>query len=155
GSGIYALRGEAQALAYRLPEGAHTIAQIVRTRTAVTSGPWVRLQQAAKELENAAGNRQTRSSDGVQAVRIEEPTFKWGEWIWQGSHGVFAFTTQLVVVICLTYYLMIAGDAFKRKLIRLVGPSLSDKKLTLEILSEIDRQIGRFIWVRASISSIV
>jgi predicted PurR-regulated permease PerM len=155
GAGLYALRGEAQALAYRLPEGAHTIAQVVRTKTAGTSGPWARIQQAAKELEAAAGSRQTRSSDGVQAVRIEEPTFRWNEWIWQGSHGVFAITTQLIVMVCLTYYLMIAGDAFKRKLVRLVGPSLSDKKLTLEILSEIDRQIGRFIWVRVSINAFV
>jgi predicted PurR-regulated permease PerM len=155
GAGIYGLRGEAEAFAYRLPEGAHTIAQAVRTKTAGAAGPWARMQQAAKELENAAGTRQTRSSDGVQAVRIEEPTFKWSEWLWQGSHGVFAFTTQLIVVICLTYYLMISGDAFKRKLVRLVGPSLSDRKLTLEILSEIDRQIGRFIWVRAAISAIV
>jgi predicted PurR-regulated permease PerM len=39
--------------------------------------------------------------------------------------------------------------------VRLVGPSLSDKKVTLQILSEIDCQIGRFIWVRAGISGIV
>jgi len=155
GSGIYGLRSEAQALAYRLPEGAHTIAQVVRTKTAGASGPWARMQQAAKELENAAGTRQARSTDGVQAVRIEEPTFRWSDWFWQGSHGLFAFITQLIVVICLSYYLMISGDAFKRKLVRLVGPSLSDKKRTLEILSEIDRQIGRFIWVRAAISAIV
>ena len=155
GAGIYGLRSEAQALAYRLPEGAHTIAQVVRSKTAGAAGPWARMQQAAKELENAAGTRQTRSSDGVQAVRIEEPTFRWSEWLWQGSHGVFAFGAQLIVVICLTYYFMISGDAFKRKLVRLVGPSLSDKKLTLEILSEIDRQIGRFIWVRGAISGIV
>ena len=101
GAGIYGLRGEAEAFAYRLPEGAHTIAQAVRTQTAVSSGPWARLQQAAKELETAAGSRQTRSADGVQAVRIEEPTFKWNDWIWQGSHGVFALVTQLIVVICL------------------------------------------------------
>jgi predicted PurR-regulated permease PerM len=155
GAGIYGLRGEAEAFAYRLPEGAHTIAQAVRSKTARTSGPWLRMQQAAKELENAASTRQTRSSDGVQSVRIEEPTFRWNEWIWQGSHGLFAFVTQLIVVICLTYYLMIAGDAFKRKLVRLVGPSLSDKKVTLQILSEIDSQIGRFIWVRVGISAIV
>ena len=155
GAGIWALRSEAEAFAYRLPEGAHTIAQAVRTKTAGASGPWARMQQAAKELETAAGSRQTRSSDGVQSVRIEEPTFRWSEWIWQGSHGVFALITELIVVICLTYYLMIAGDAFKRKIVRLVGPSISDKKLTLQILSEIDRQIGRFIWVRAAISAIV
>jgi len=155
GSGLYGLRGEAEAFAYRLPEGAHAIAQAVRSKTAGTSSPWSRMQQAAKELEAAATTRQPRSADGVQAVRIEEPTFRWNDWIWQGSHGIFALVTQLIVVICLTYYLMIAGDAFRRKLVRLVGPSLSDKKLTLEILSEIDRQIGRFIWVRVAISAIV
>jgi predicted PurR-regulated permease PerM len=154
GSGIYALRGEAEAFANRLPEGAHAIAQAVRTKT-VGSGPWSRLQQAAKELEAAGPARQPKSADGVQAVRIEEPTFKWNEWIWQGSSGLFALATQLIVVICLTYYLILSGDVYKRKLVRLVGPSLSDKKLTLEILHEIDRQIGRFIWVRAAISAIV
>jgi len=51
--------------------------------------------------------------------------------------------------------LILSGDVYKRKFVRLVGPSLSDKKLTLEILHEIDRQIGRFIWVRAAISAIV
>jgi predicted PurR-regulated permease PerM len=155
GAGIYGLRGEAEAFAYRLPEGAHAIAQAVRTKTAGPPGPWARIQQAAKELEAAASSRQPRSTDGVQAVRIEEPTFRWNDWIWQGSHGLFALVTQLTIVICLTYYLMISGDAFKRKLVRLVGPSISDKKLTLEILSEIDRQIGRFIWVRVAISAIV
>jgi predicted PurR-regulated permease PerM len=155
GAGIYGLRGEAEAFAYRLPEGAHAIAQAVRTKTAGPPGPWARIQQAAKELEAAASSRPPRSIDGVQAVRIEEPTFRWNEWIWQGSHGLFAVVTQLIIVICLTYYLMISGDAYKRKLVRLVGPSMSDKKLTLEILSEIDRQIGRFIWVRVAISAIV
>jgi predicted PurR-regulated permease PerM len=154
GSGIYALRGEAEAFANRLPEGAHAVAQAVRTKT-VATGPWARLQQAAKELEAAGPARQSKSADGVQAVRIEEPTFRWNEWIWQGSSGLFALATQLIVVICLTYYLMLSGDVYKRKLVRLVGPSLSDKRVTLQILYEIDRQIGRFIWVRAAISAIV
>src|SRR5215471_7171993 len=72
GAGFYGLRGEAERFAYRLPEGAHTIAQVVRSKTAISSGPWVRLQQAAKELEAAAASRAPRSPDGVQAVRIEE-----------------------------------------------------------------------------------
>ena len=155
GAGIYALRGQAAALAYRLPEGAHAIAQAVRSKTAGSSGPWSRLQQAAKELEAAAATRGPRSLDGVQSVRIEEPTFRWNEWLWQGWNGFFELLTQLVVVICLSYYLMMSGDSYKRKLVRLVGPSISDKKVTLQILTEIDRQIGRFIWVRAAISAIV
>jgi predicted PurR-regulated permease PerM len=156
GAGIYGLRGQAEEFAYRLPEGAHAIAQTVRSKTAGSSGPWARMQQAAKELETAAAaHPAAKSADGVQAVRIEEPTFRWTEWMWQGSHGVFELVTQLIVVMCLSYYLILSGDAYKRKLVRIVGPSISDKKVTVQILSEIDRQIGRFIWVRAAISAIV
>jgi predicted PurR-regulated permease PerM len=156
GAGIYGLRGEAAAFASRLPDGAHAIAQAVRTKAAKPSGPFAKMQQAVKELETAAtSGRQPKAIDGVQPVRIEEPTFKWNAWIWQGSHGAVALAAQLIVVICLTYYLMIAGDSFKRKLVRIVGPSMSEKKLTVQILEEIDRQIGRFLLARAAISAIV
>ena len=156
GAGIYGLSGEAVAFANRLPEGAHAIAQAVRTKTTGSAGPFAKMQQAAKELETAtATSRQPKMADGVQPVRIEEPTFKWNEWIWQGSHGALALATQLIVVICLSYYLMMAGDSYKRKLVRIVGPSISHKKLTVQILDEIDRQIGRFLLARVAISGVI
>jgi predicted PurR-regulated permease PerM len=37
----------------------------------------------------------------------------------------------------------------------MVGPSLSSRRLTVEILAEIERQIERFLWARASISAII
>jgi predicted PurR-regulated permease PerM len=156
GSGFYALRGEVVAFANRLPEGAHAIALAVRTKTSGPSGPLGKLQQAAKELEAAAlASRQPKIADGVQPVRIEEPTFKWNEWIWQGSHGAVTLATQLFAVICLAYYLMLAGDSYKRKLVHLVGPSLAEKKLTVQILEEIDSQIERYLLARATISALV
>ncbi len=50
--------------------------------------------------------------------------------------------------------MLAAGDLYKRKLIRIV-PTLSNKKLTVEILAEIDRQIERFLLARVVISLIV
>jgi predicted PurR-regulated permease PerM len=90
----------------------------------------------------------------VTPVRIEEPTFKWSDWIWQGSHGVLEFAAQMVAVFCLVYYLLLSGDMYKRKLVRIV-PTLSDKKITVEILAEIDRQIERFLYARGVISLVV
>jgi predicted PurR-regulated permease PerM len=53
------------------------------------------------------------------------------------------------------YYLLVSGDLYKRKLVRIAGPSLSRKKITVQILEEIDRQIERFLLARVFISVIV
>ena len=115
------------------------------------------MQQAAQDLErvarDAAGSN--RAPTGVTSVRIEEPTFKWNEYVWEGSRGVMAFAGQLFVTLCLVYYLLASGDLYKRKLVRIAGPTLSQKKVTLQILEEIDRQIERFLLARLYISIIV
>ncbi len=59
------------------------------------------------------------------------------------------------MVLCLVYYLLTSGDLYKRKLVRIVGPSLSRKKITVQILEEIDRQIELFLLARLFISVIV
>jgi predicted PurR-regulated permease PerM len=155
GAGAYVLRGEAVAFVNHLPMAAHTVAQAIQGATRGTPGPVSKVQAAARELELAArGATQKRTSDGVTAVRIEEPTFKWSDWLWQGSHGALAFSVQMFAVLCLVYYLLAAGDLYKRKLVRIV-PTLSDKKVTVEILAEVDRQIERFLLARVAISLIV
>ena len=88
------------------------------------------------------------SPTGVTSVRIEEPTFRWSEYFWQGSRGAVEFGGQLFVMLCLVYYLLASGDLYKRKLVRIVGPSLAQKRITVQILEEIDRQIERFLLAR-------
>jgi predicted PurR-regulated permease PerM len=46
---------------------------------------------------------------------------------------------QLMSALFLTYFLLAAGDMFRRKLISAVGPSLTLRKTTLRILDDIDR----------------
>jgi predicted PurR-regulated permease PerM len=155
GTGAYVLRNEATAFLNRLPAAAHTVAQAVQSATRGAPGTVARVQQAARELETAANAAATmKAGDRVTSVRIEETTFKWSDWLWRGSHSALEFTGQLFVVLCLVYYLLVAGDLYKRKLVRIV-PTLSDKKITVEILGEIDRQIERFLVARVMISLIV
>lgn len=152
--GAYALRSQAVAFADRLPEGARAAGQALRGRQP-SAGPLAKLQEAAKELEAATASPPERPADGVTAVRIEESTFKWNEWIRQGSYSAITIAVQTFAVVCLVYYMLMAGDLFRRKMVRLVGPSLADKRLTVEILGEIDRQIERFLLARAIISAVV
>ncbi len=151
--GIYALRGEAVAFTERLPGAAHSIAQAIRSRTPDTFRPVARVQQAASELEKATAV--PPKPDGITQVRVEEPTFKLKNWLWQGSFSALETTSQAVAIVCIVYALLVGGDLYKRKIVRIVGPSLSNKRLTVEILAEIERQIERFLWARAWISAIV
>ena len=152
---VYALRGEATAFVVRLPAVAHRVAMAMQGDADGQTGAIGRIQSAARELESAAAAARGRPlTDGVTPVRVEEPTFKWTEWMWSGSRNLGQFSAQMIAVLCLTYYLLAAGDAFRRKLVRLV-PTLADKKMTVQILDEIDRQIERFLLARAAISLIV
>jgi predicted PurR-regulated permease PerM len=151
--GIYALRGEAVAFTERLPGAAHSIAQAIRSRTPDTFRPVARVQQAASELEKATAV--PPKPDGITQVRVEEPTFKLKNWLWQGSFSALETTSQAVALVCIVYALLVGGDLYKRKIVRSVGPSLANKRLTVEILAEIERQIERFLWARASISAII
>lgn len=152
--GIYALRGEAAAFTERLPGAAHSIAQALRTKASETFKPVARVQQAATEIEKATAVPAPKP-DGVTAVRVEEPTFKLRNWLWQSSFGALETTSQAVAIVCIVYALLVGGDLYKRKIVRIVGPSLSSRRLTVEILEEIERQIERFLWARASISAII
>jgi predicted PurR-regulated permease PerM len=150
-AGAYSLRGEAVAFVGRLPSAFHSVA--VTIQGAVRAAPGVaRVREAARELETATNNATRKNApDGVTPVRIEEPTFKWSDWLWQGSHGLLQLGGQMFLALCLVYYLLIAGDLWRRKLVHIV-PTLSSKKLTLEILAEIDRQIERYLLARVVIS---
>ena len=154
-SGAYALRGEAVAFANRLPSAARSVTRAIRSAVPDRDGTVAKVQQAATELERAAAATRTPRTDGVTSVRVEEPTFRWTSWLWQGSQGAMEFGGQLFAIVCLVYYLMAAGDLYRRKIVRIVGTSLSQKRITVQILAEIDRQIERFLWARAVISAVV
>ena len=62
---------------------------------------------------------------------------------------------QALLILFLVYFLLSSGDLYRRKLVKIVGPSLTDKKLTVQILQEIDRQIEMFLLVQIFTSTIV
>jgi hypothetical protein len=72
-------------------------------------------------------------------VVIETPGFKFGDFLWSGSMGAAGMIGQAAMVLFLTYFLLLSGDTYKRKLVRLTGPSLSNKKITVHILDDYQR----------------
>jgi predicted PurR-regulated permease PerM len=69
--------------------------------------------------------------------------------------GLAVGVGQLVVVVVLVYFLLIAGDTFRRTLVQVSGDTLSKKKVTVNMLDEIDRQIQRFLLVQIGTSALL
>jgi predicted PurR-regulated permease PerM len=55
----------------------------------------------------------------------------------------------------LTFLLLVAGDLFKRKIVRLAGPHFERRKITVEVIHAVDLQIERYLVVRLLISVLV
>jgi len=156
GAGIYGLRDEASQILQQLPQAA------ARLRTGLLqrgSGDSTieQVQKAATAIEKTATEASTPSPAprGVMRVQIEDPPIKVRDYLWWGSASVAALVGQLVAVLFLVYFQLVSGDLFKRKLVRISGPTLTRKKVTVQILDEINLQIERFLLVQVFTSALV
>jgi predicted PurR-regulated permease PerM len=69
--------------------------------------------------------------------------------------GLLGATGQAAVIIFLVYFLLVTGDLYKRKIVKIAGPRLHEKKLTVQILDDINSQIASFIRVQVLTSTLV
>ena len=117
------------------------------------------LQQAAKEIQQTAsvvaGNNSAPAAKGVAKVQIEPPAFNLESFLWSRTTSLLRFFWQGIVVSFLVFFLLASGDLYKRKLVRLFGSRLSDKRVTVEVLHEIDTNIERFLLVQILTSAVV
>ena len=153
---LYSLRSQASALVDQLPQAAKRLRQMVENDRPTAASAIQQVQKAATELEKAANAAAPPPPpSGVQRVQVETSPINISDYLMWGSIGIVAALGQLVLVLFLVYFLLASGDLYRRKLVKIVGPSLTDKKLTVQILSEIDRQIGMFLLVQVFTSTIV
>jgi predicted PurR-regulated permease PerM len=153
---IYGLRSQATAIVEQLPQAARRLRQSVENDRPTAASAIQQVQKAATELERAANAASPPPPPtGIQRVQVETPPINISDYVMWGSLGVVAAAGQLVLILFLVYFLLSSGDLYRRKLVKIVGPSLTDKKLTVQILQEIDRQIEMFLIVEVFTSLIV
>ena len=160
GSGwlVYSLADETAAVIETLPDAAQKFRQALRAERAAGPSAIEKVQKAASEIEKAANETATPDSAaprGVTRVQIEKPKLNVQAWLWSGTMGALTFFGQLVTVLFFAYFLLAAGDKFRRKLMSISGARLSEKKVTLEMLDEISGQIQRYLLVQLSTSVLV
>ncbi len=147
---VNSLRGEFQSILVRLPDAAHQISQAITKTQNGQPSTMQQMQAAATEIEKAT-SQATGVRPGVKQapipVVVASPSFKIQDWLWAGSMGAIGFVGQVTIVIFLIFFLLSSGDRFKRKLVKITGPSLSSKKVTVNILDAINKSIQSYMFM--------
>ncbi len=156
GTTAYSLSDEAVQLVDSLPAAAQKLIKTLKTRQTGAGSTLETVQKAATQIEQATQETGVpTTSRGVMRVVVEPPRFNIKDYLWSGTIGLATSMGQVTVVAFLTYFLLVSGNTFRRKLIKLAGPSLSSKKITLQALDEITGQIQRYLQVQLATSALV
>jgi predicted PurR-regulated permease PerM len=158
GSMAFSLHDETVSMIETLPEAAQKLRQTLRTQRSGSTGAIENVQKAVDQIEHAASETAAKPAvvpRGVTRVQIEEPKFNLRDYLWSGTIGALSFISLAVMVLVLTFFLMASGDTFRRKLVKLSGPTLSKKRITVQMLNEITSQIQRYLLVQVFTSTLV
>ncbi len=157
GGMAYSLSDDASKLVESLPLAVQKLRESVRAHKGSSDNTLVSVQKAVAQLEQAAEEAKPAApvTRGVQRVQIEKAKFDVRDHLWTGTMGLLGMLGQIGVVAMITFFLMASGDTFRRKLVKLAGPTLSRKKITLQALNEINDQIQRYMLVQIFTSGVV
>ena len=143
---IERVQGEFESIVEELPAATHKLARLIAASTGGKESTFQKMQAVANEIEQVAAGAEARRNVR-RAAAAEGPNFKIMDWVWAGSLGLMGFVSQATMVIFLVFFLLLSGDTFKRKLVKLTGPSLSRKKVTVHILEDINTSIQNYMFM--------
>lgn len=155
---VYSLSDDAAELIETLPEAAQKLRVTLRAERGTSEGTMEKVQKAATQLERAASETGASAPDapsGVTRVQIEKQEINIKDYLLMGTMSVFGAAAQASIVLFLAYFLLVSGDTFRRKLVKITGHTLSKKKITLQVLDEINGQIQRYLLVQIFTSIMV
>jgi predicted PurR-regulated permease PerM len=149
GSAAISLQDEAVRLIESLPAAVKKMQQSAREQWGGSDQTIQKVQKAAAELERAAeGVAPADAPKGVTPVQVQKPKFDLEEYLLTSVAGVATAVGVGLIVLFIGYFLLASGDAFRRKWVALSGPALSRKKVTIQVMDEIGRQIKRYLGVQ-------
>ncbi len=152
--GASLLRDDATAALAELPSAARKIRIAAHESARQPAGPMGHVRAAAEELNRAAAE----AASGGKAVIVQAPPPAPSElqrWLSEQSGKALDVVIEIGIAGLLAYFLLAAGDTFRRKLVHVAGPTLAARRITVEILDEIDAQVQRYLVTMVVINTLV
>jgi predicted PurR-regulated permease PerM len=142
----YALSDDAARLADELPSTAKRLRQMMHEKLGSNSNALASMHKAAAELERAA-NEASGNKTVVPPATQGGAIAQFKAYLLTGTSSALAGIAELLVALLIAYFLLAAGDTFRRKLVRIAGPSLARRRVTLEVLDEVHDQVQRYMLI--------
>ena len=166
GWGVWSLSDQFDALLDKLPRMTQTVRHLVLERDGPSA--FDKVQRVAAEIEavadsNPASGAPVRAGTRAAAAAAltshapatSAQTLDMRGYLLSGTLGALAFIGQMVIVFFIALFLLASGNSFRRKMVKLAGPRLSQKRVTVETLDEIAGQIQRYLLVQLGVSGVV
>jgi len=154
----YSLADDANALIESLPMAAQKLREVAQARRGASGSTIDKVQKAAAQLEQAAQEGSAAppaTPRGVTRVSVEPSRFDIKDYLWTGTVGLMSSLAQAVVVVFIAFFLMSSGNSFRRKMVKIAGPTFAQKRITVQMLDEIAGQIHRYLLVLLFASLVV
>ncbi|MEO6074505.1 MAG: AI-2E family transporter [Burkholderiales bacterium] len=139
---LYSLREGAMELTEQLPEAARKVRDVMGAQNNATK-PLAQIHRAANELDKAAAE-----ATGVPAPRAAPAATGPGLAVLSAEKLLLGMASGVMNVLLeigtgglLAFFLLASGDSFRRKVVSIAGPTLARRRITTELLDEIDTQI--------------
>ena len=152
--GVMLLRDDANAALAELPNAARKVRMAARESAQKPEGPMGHVRAAAEELNRAATEAASGGKATAPAPAVPQPT-QIQRWISEQSSKALDVVIDIGIAGLLAYFLLAVGDAFRRKLVRVAGPTLTARRITVEILDEIDAQVQRYLLTMLIINTLI
>lgn len=101
------------------------------------------LQQAVNELQESTSSG-TAPPDATPVTIVETTDVQ--KQVLGYAQTAAGYLGAIVLLMFLVYFLLAAGDLFKKKLVKLGGDRLSQKKVTVQMLDQMIAQVGHFVF---------
>ncbi len=141
--GTYALRGQVEGILTQLPAAVNKLSAGLASMQKGQRVNMKNVQAAATAMEKVTNPGSTGAR--TREVVVTKPTFEINNFLWVGSIGALEIIGQISMVLFLVYFLLLAANTFKLKLVRVTGPPLSRMKITVHILDDINSSIQRYM----------
>lgn len=150
--GVLLLRDDATAALAELPSAARKIRMAAYENARHPAGPMGNVRAAAEELNRAAAEA---TSGGQPPAQPAPPPNQLQIWLNEQSGKALDTVIEIGIAALLAYFLLAAGDTFRRKIVHVAGPTLAARRITVEILDEIDAQVQRYLATMVVINALI
>jgi predicted PurR-regulated permease PerM len=152
--GVLLLRDDATSALAELPDAARKIRIAAHETGRERDGPMGHVRAAAAELNRAAAEA---TSGGASVIVQPQPSGANAleKWLSDQSAKALGVVADIGLAGLVAYFLLAAGDTFRRKLVHVAGPTLAARRITVEILDEIDTQVQRYLMTMLVVNSLI